>query len=87
MKYVKSEKGLIQTIIIIILTIIILSLLGISIRTLIEKISGNDLIGENFNYVWNGIKKFFDKYLSQYYFQFQDLILNQIKNAFSRIWR
>lgn len=87
MKYSKSEKGLIQTIIIIILTIIVLSLLGISIKSLIEKLSGNDLIGENLNYVWNGIKNFFNRYLSQYYFQFQNFILNQIKNSFLRIWQ
>jgi len=77
-----KERGLIQLIVIIILAIIILSLLGVSIKSLIDKLPANNTLGDNFTYVWNSVTEFFNQYVSQYYLMFRDWIIGLIKNIF-----
>jgi len=78
----KQEKGLIQLVVIFILAIIILSLLGVSIKSLIDKLPANNTLGDNFTYVWNSVTEFFNQYVSQYYLMFRDWIIGLIKNIF-----
>jgi len=77
-----QEQGLIQLVVIFILAIIILSLLGVSIKSLIDKLPANNTLGDNFSYVWNSVTEFFNQYVSQYYLMFRDWIIGLIKNIF-----
>ena len=77
-----QEQGLIQLVVIFILAIIILSLLGVSIKSLIDKLPANNTLGDNFIYVWNSVTEFFNQYVSQYYLMFRDWIIGLIKNIF-----
>lgn len=82
----ETEKGLVQMIVIIVLTIVILSLLGISLKGLFDKLAANETLGENFSYVWNWLKDFFNKYLGQYFHSFKDFIVNSLKEVLLKVF-
>jgi hypothetical protein len=59
---IQHNKGIIQFIIIIILSVIILSLLGVSLRTLFT----DQTLGENFVFVWDFTKHAWGTYIWPY---------------------
>ncbi len=60
MKKFHDQRGIIQLVIIIVLSVIILSLLGVSITSLLN----NKTLRENFGTLWNGIQWLWDTYAS-----------------------
>ena len=54
-----ASRGFIQTIVILFLVLVILSLLGINLSQLTE----NQALRENFSLVWDGIKFLWERYL------------------------
>ena len=54
------ERGFIQIIIILLLFVVVLSLLGVSLRSM----TGNPLVRTNFGYVWETGQWLWDSYLS-----------------------
>lgn len=56
----KNQKGLIKIIILIIIFLLVLSYLGINLRSIIE----GEPFQNNWNYVWGGIKYVWQSYLS-----------------------
>jgi len=77
-----QERGLIQLIVIVILAIIILSLLGISVKSLIDKLPANNTLGDNFSYVWNSIKEFFNEYIADSFVNSITSIIEFLKKTF-----
>lgn len=61
----KNDKGFMQIIIIIALIIVIISLLGISLREVYSKLSANPAVGENFKFVKDWIVGGYNAYLSE----------------------
>lgn len=56
----QKQEGIIKIIILIIILLLVLSYLGISIRSIIEGESFQD----NWNYAWGGVKQVWQKYLA-----------------------
>lgn len=77
-----QERGFVQTIVILVLVIVILSLLGISIKGIFDKLAENQVLGENFTYVWNWTKGVFSKYFFDHVVDFKNFIINLIISIF-----
>lgn len=59
------QKGFIQIIVIFILIIVIISLLGISLKEIFSKLSDNPSVGENFSFVTDWIVHTYNSYLAK----------------------
>ncbi|HUD04250.1 MAG TPA: hypothetical protein VMR73_02040 [Candidatus Paceibacterota bacterium] len=71
------NRGLIRTIIIIIIAILILSYFGISIQSVINSPTTQN----NFSYVWGGVVYVWNTYLSGPFWALWNIIVNQIHPA------
>ncbi|PJE64137.1 MAG: hypothetical protein COU90_04680 [Candidatus Ryanbacteria bacterium CG10_big_fil_rev_8_21_14_0_10_43_42] len=70
------NKGFIQSIIIIILLLVIISLLGVSLTSVFN----DKTLQENFKFVSNGINIFWNSYGKEYATTFWNLIKNTLGN-------
>ncbi len=59
--YQMQQKGIVQLLVIIVLFVIILSLLGVSISSLIN----DKTLRENFALLWKGVTWIWDQYLAE----------------------
>jgi len=74
-----QERGIVQLAIIIVLSVIILSLLGVSISSLLN----NKTLRENFGTLWKGIRWFWDAYSSTIWALIKSLIIEPMRAVFS----
>jgi len=67
-----KNEGLIQLLIIIVLSVIILSLLGVSLASLVE----NQTLKGNFTFLWRALKYIWNEYL----FKYSMMLINFLEN-------
>jgi len=70
----KTNRGFVQLIIIIILTIVILSLLNVSIRSF----TSNTTLRENFAYSWEWITWLWNSFIARYFWEVVNFVKSMI---------
>ena len=70
----KSDQGIIQFLIIIVLSLVILSLLGVSLSSLFN----NHTLRENFMFMWHWIVHVWNTYVGQYAHKLFEIIRSKI---------
>ncbi|MBI4121677.1 MAG: hypothetical protein HY470_01830 [Candidatus Ryanbacteria bacterium] len=75
----REERGIIQLLIIIVLSVIILSLLGVSLSSLFN----DKTIKENLAFLWQGVAWIWSNYVAGFWEIIKNWAWQSVKNVFS----
>ncbi len=73
-----SNQGFLQLIIILILSVVILSFLGVSISNFVT----NPILKSNFSFLWRGIQYVWNNYISSWFKIAREFIIKNFRNTF-----